>query len=261
MSFEAKKILIMGLPGAGKTTLAEVLVPRLNAVHFNADAVRSNINKDLGFSQEDRIEQARRMGWLCDRVIEAGGCAIADFICPTEQTRAAFGNAFVVWVDRVKKSQYADTNAMFEEPAQFDLRVGPDGTPAYWAEKICTKLLPTFDPKKPTALFLGRYQPFHDGHKRLIEEGLRRVGQVCIAVRDTHLTDDKNPLPFHAVKARIESALWQYRGRILVVEVPNITNVFYGRDVGYVVERLVLDETTERISATKIRRELAEPAG
>ncbi len=131
-----------------------------------------------------------------------------------------------------------------------------DGSPIYWAEKVCDKLLAKFDPKKPTALFLGRYQPFHDGHRKLIEEGLRRVGQVCIAVRDTHDIDEKNPLDFYAVKAQIESALWEHRGRILVVSVPNITNVFYGREVGYVVERLTLDEATESISATKIRREL-----
>jgi cytidyltransferase-like protein len=260
MTIDAKKILIMGLPGAGKTTLATLLVPRLNGVHFNADAVRANINKDLGFAHEDRIEQARRMGWLCDRVVEAGTYAIADFICPTKKTREAFGDAFIVWIDRIKTSRFPDTDKLFEPPERWDIRVGPEGTPTYWAEKVCDKLLPTFNPQAPTALFIGRYQPFHDGHKRLIEEGLRRVGQACIAVRDTYGTDAKNPLPFHAVKARIESALWQSRGRIKVVELPNITNVFYGRDVGYAVERLVLDEETEKISATRIRRELAEPA-
>jgi cytidyltransferase-like protein len=256
MTTQARKILIMGLPGAGKTTLAQALVPRLNAVHFNADAVRANINKDLGFTREDRIEQARRMGWLCDRAVDAGAYGVADFICPTAETRTAFGEAFVVWVDRLQESRFADTNAMFEPPPCYDVRVTQEGSPAYWAEKICEMLLPTFNPKKPTALFLGRYQPFHDGHKRLIEEGLQRVGQVCIAVRDTQGTDDKNPLDFQAVKARIEAALWPYRGRIAVVQVPNITNVFYGRDVGYVVERLTLDEATEQISATKIRREM-----
>lgn len=255
----AKKILIMGLPGAGKTTLANILVPRLNAVHFNADAIRANVNKDLGFAHEDRIEQARRMGWLCERVVEAGTYAIADFVCPTKQTRAAFGEAFVVWVDRIKKSRFPDTDALFEEPDYWDIRVTSDGTAAYWAEQICEKMLPTFNPRAPTALFIGRYQPFHDGHKKLIEEGLSRVGQVCIAVRDTFGTDAKNPLPFYAVKSRIQSALWQYRGRILVIQVPNITNVFYGRDVGYSIERLVLDQETERISATKIREALAPP--
>ena len=78
-------------------------------------------------------------------------------------------------------------------------------------------------------------------------------------MRDTQGTDEKNPFDFQTVKARIDAALWQYRGRFVVVPVPNISHVFYGRDVGYVVERLTLDETTERISATKVRRELAAP--
>jgi hypothetical protein len=93
----------MGLPGAGKTTLARVLAPCLNAVLFNADEVRANINKDLGFSEADRTEQARRMGWLTDQVVKAGGVGIADFICPTPDTRSAFlegGGAFVVWLNR-----------------------------------------------------------------------------------------------------------------------------------------------------------------
>jgi predicted kinase len=85
-----RKILIVGLPGAGKTTLALALAPMLKAVLFDADAVRANINCGLGYSLEDRIEHARRMGWLCDRVVEAGHTAIADFVCPTPETRAAY---------------------------------------------------------------------------------------------------------------------------------------------------------------------------
>ena len=77
---------------------------------------------------------------------------------------------------------------------------------------------------------------------------------MCIAIRDTHGIDDKNPLPFFAVKQRIEAALSAYAGRFVIVPLPNITNVFYGRDVGYAVERIVLDEATEAISATNVRR-------
>ena len=254
-----RKILIMRLPGAGKTTLAKALAPLLNAVVFNADAVRANLSRDLTFSHQDRIEHARRMGWMCDRVVEAGGTVIADFICPTVETRAAFGEAFIVWVDRIEAGRFEDTNRMFVAPQTFDLRVEPKGTPQFWAEQAFALLRPAFDPQKPTALFIGRYQPFHQGHQRLIEEGLRRVGQGCIAVRDTHGIDAKNPLPFFAVKQRIEAALSAYAGQFMVVPLPNITNVFYGRDVGYSVERIVLDEVTEAISATKIRRLAAAP--
>jgi cytidyltransferase-like protein len=248
-----RKILIMGLPGAGKTTLANALAPLINAVVFNADAVRANLSRDLGFSHEDRIEHARRMGWMCDRVVEAGGTVIADFICPTPQARTAFGDAFTIWVDRIQTGRFEDTNRMFVPPDRIDLHVGPEGTPQYWADQALSRLRPPFDPQKPTALFIGRYQPFHEGHQRLVEEGLRRVGQVCIAVRDTHGTDAKNPLPFFAVKQRIEVALSVHAGRFIVIPLPNITNVYYGRDVGYAVERIVLDQTTEAISATKVR--------
>jgi cytidyltransferase-like protein len=252
-----RKILIMGLPGAGKTTLATVLAPLLNAVVFNADAVRANLSRDLGFTHKDRVEHARRMGWICDRIAEAGGTVIADFICPTEETRAAFGEAFTIWADRITASRFEDTNRMFVPPSRFDVRVTAEGTPQYWAEQALSRLRPTFDPQKPTALFLGRYQPFHSGHQRLIEEGLRRVGQVCIAVRDTYGIDEKNPLPFFSVKQRIEIALSAHIGRFVVVPLPNITNVFYGRDVGYTVERIVLDESTEAISATHLRPSLS----
>ncbi len=250
----SRKILVMGLPGAGKTTFATALAPLLNAVVFNADAVRANLSRDLGFSHEDRVEHARRMGWMCDRVVEAGGTVIADFICPTPETRAAFGEAFTIWIDRISEGRFEDTNRMFVVPDKFDLRVGADGAPQFWAEQALARLRPSFDPQKPTALFIGRYQPFHPGHQRLIEEGLRRVGQVCIAVRDTHGIDDKNPLPFFAVKQRIEAALSAHVGRFVIVPLPNITNVFYGRDVGYHVERIVLDEATEQISATATRQ-------
>lgn len=254
-----KKILIMGLPGAGKTTLAKALAPRLNAVHYNADDVRANINKDLGFSQPDRIEQARRMGWLCDRVVEIGNYAIADFICPTSDTRSAFGagDAFVIWVDRIERGRFVDTNKIFQAPEHFDLRVIANGTPEYWAEQAAHLLRPVFDFKRPTALMLGRYQPFHEGHKALIVEAIQRVGQVCIAVMDTQGTDKKNPFSFEYVRSRIEHALRAYEGKFVVVLLPNVTNVFYGRDVGYKIERIDLDEQLQRVSATNERGKLA----
>ena len=135
-----RKILIMGLPGAGKTTLASCLAPRLQAVHFNADTVRANLCRDLGFSVEDRIEQARRMGWLCDQVVAAGGSAIADFVCPTAETQFAFGEAFVIWVDRIKEGRFPDTNRLFEPPTVCDLCVTREGSPHIWADLVVAEL-------------------------------------------------------------------------------------------------------------------------
>jgi GTPase SAR1 family protein len=251
-----RKILVMGLPGAGKTTLARILAARLCAVHYDADQVRANINQDLGFSPADRIEQARRMGWLCDRVVAANGIAIADFVCPLPETREAFGPAFTIWVDRIAESRFEDTNRLFTPPERYDLRVGAEGEPEYWAERIAAEILPTFDPKKPTALFVGRYQPFHDGHRALILEGMRRVGQVCVAVRDTGGTGANDPFAFEYVKARIEASLKDYAGRFTVVPLPNVTAVFYGRDVGYAVERIDLDAAVTGISATDLRKRM-----
>jgi hypothetical protein len=258
----ARKIIVFGLPGAGKTTLARTLAPLLCAVHFNADDVRREINRDLGFDYADRVEQARRMGWMCDVVVSAGHFAIGDLVCPTEETRTAFGPAFTVFVDTIAAGRYADTNAMFERPARADY-VASEKDAVLHAARIRDALqgeLVGFDWRRPTALFVGRYQPFHEGHRRLVLEGLARVGQACIAVRDTHGIDGANPFPFAVVRDRIAAMMSAELGRIAIVRLPNITNVFYGRDVGYAVERIDLPPDVERISATALRAQIIETA-
>lgn len=140
-----KKILIMGLPGSGKTTLAKALAPKLRAVHWNADAVRANINSHLGFTEADRIEQARRMGWLCDQVVAAGQIAIADFVCPTPQTREAFGDCITIWVDTIYKGRYEDTNKLFVPPTNYRWRVDTQNA-EFWSKAISEELEIEYNP-------------------------------------------------------------------------------------------------------------------
>ena len=112
-----------------------------------------------------------------------------------------------------------------------------------------------WDNKKPTAQMLGRWQPWHAGHQKLFEETLKRAEQVLIMVRDVQGVGD-NPFDFDTVKANIENALKDYEGKFKILLVPNITNICYGRGVGYKIEEIVLDHETQKISATEIRQKM-----
>jgi len=144
-------------------------------------------------------------------------------------------------------------NSPVVAPDAFGIRVAPEGSVEYWAEQVAGQLRPLFNTQRPTALFIGRYQPFHDGHRALIEEGLCRVGRACIAVRDTAGLDDKNPFSFEYVRTRIQHGLRAHEGRFTVMPLPNVTHVFYGRNVGYAVERIDLDVGLQAIAATQQR--------
>ena len=117
-----KKILVMGLPGAGKTTLAEKLKILLNAKWLNADQIRKKFN-DWDFSPEGRTRQAKRMSDLADKLIEEGFYVIADFICPTREAREIFKPQFIIWLDTIEKGRFDDTNQIFVSPEKYDLRV------------------------------------------------------------------------------------------------------------------------------------------
>jgi adenylylsulfate kinase len=116
------RILIMGLPGSGKTTLAKHLVPMLNAVWINADEVRK-LCDDWDFTPEGRTRQALRMWTYAEESIEQNRNVVADFVCPTEQTRKQFKADYTIWMDTIKEGRFEDTNKMFEAPTQYDFKV------------------------------------------------------------------------------------------------------------------------------------------
>ena len=124
----------MGLPGSGKTTLANELGPMLKAKRLNADEVRKEAN-DWDFSQEGRKRQSRRMADLALKLKEDGSHVVADFICPTPEARSLFPADFVIWVDTIKEGRFDDTNKMFVKPDKFDFHVTTQDA-KNWAPKI-----------------------------------------------------------------------------------------------------------------------------
>ena len=253
------KILIMGLPGSGKTTLASKLVPLIKAKWLNADEVRKKAN-DWDFSEEARKRQAKRMADLAEKHKKEGHHVVADFVCPTPEARKLFNSDYIVWMDTIDKGRFDDTNKMFVKPEKYNFRVSTKNA-ELWALQVADQIVEyKWDNKKPTAQMLGRWQPFHNGHYALFEEIIKKTGQVCIQVRDVHGVGD-NPFDFETVKYEITQRLEpNFKNRFKVILVPNISNICYGRGVGYKIEEIVLSEEIQKISATKIRKEMREKA-
>lgn len=240
-------VQIIGLPGAGKTTLAKALASRINAIMWNADRVRASIHADLGFGTADRIEHAWRMGWEAREMSDQGVNVIVDFICPTGQTRNAFGKPdCLIWVDRITEGRYLDTNILWEDPEDFDVRI-PFGLTVEEEIDLIFAQTDLVDWRAPHALMLGRFQPWHEGHEALYQEALTRTGRVSVGVRATSGLS-RDPLVYDDVRSRIPHPT--------VMQLPNITHVIYGRDVGYTIEQVHLAPEIEEISATVKRKEL-----
>jgi adenylylsulfate kinase len=253
-----RKILICGLPGAGKTTLAYALSQNLNAIVYDGDRVRE-LCLNFNFDNDSRLSQAKVMCEMCDNALLEGHTALASFVCPTSETRAAFwgdtprDDQFTVFVDRIAESAYPDTNAIFMPPAFPNYTVKFGSTVEESVADIMEMLADPLDWTAPTAVFIGRYQPFHQGHRALIEHGIRKYGQAWIGVREM-VRGPSNPYSYAAVEKAIHKALSpNHAGKFMVSPIPNVASVMYGRDVGYKVEEVRLSPTVEAISATKIR--------
>ena len=128
----------MGLPGSGKTTLANELAPMLNAKRLNADEVRKKAN-DWDFSNEGRQRQAKRMAEFATNLKKEGNYVVADFICPTPEARNLFHADYIIWVDTIKEGRFEDTNKMFVNPDKYNFHVTSQDA-KNWAPKILKEI-------------------------------------------------------------------------------------------------------------------------
>ena len=128
----------MGLPGAGKTTLANELATLIKSKRLNADEIRRAAN-DWDFSEEGRKRQAKRMSDEALKLKSEGNDVIADFICPTPAARSVFPADYIVWVDTIKKGRFDDTNRMFVKPEKYDFHVTTQDAKV-WAPKIAKEI-------------------------------------------------------------------------------------------------------------------------
>ena len=175
--------------------------------------------------------------------------------------RNNFKADWTIWVDTINQGRFEDTNKVFTPPAQYDFRITEQKS-EQWGEFIAAHILddrrrPVFDWQKETVQMLGRWQPWHEGHRKLFERALAKTGQVVIQIRDCQGWNGSNPFAANQVKEFISRDLDPlYQGQYEVQLVPNIVNITYGRDVGYKIEQESFDDATHAISATKIRKEM-----
>jgi hypothetical protein len=274
-----QRILIMGLPGSGKTHMAEALkkyleqqgnmdmcsaemlpITGLNArvTWFNADDVRRKYN-DWDFSKEGRIRQSIRM--LEFALASSTEYVICDFVAPIPEMRNNFKADWTVWMDTIEEGRFEDTNRMFVPPEVYDFRVAEQNAEK-WAEFIGNHIIenrrrPRFDWQKETVQMLGRWQPWHTGHRALFDRLIQRTGQVCIMIRDCQGWQGSNPFAIDQVKLAIRRDLDPlYQGQYEIQVVPNITHIGYGRGVGYTMEEEKFDESITSISGTAIRKSM-----
>lgn len=279
-----KKILIMGLPGAGKTYFAERLKKFLEenskvsqmplerlcqhevaplywdakVKWFNADEVRKSYN-DWDFSKEGRVRQSLRMAEFALK--SSADFVICDFVAPFPEMRHNFKADWTIWIDTIDEGRYEDTNKAFVKPEVYDFRITEQDANK-WIGFVGNYILenkrrPKFDWQKETVQMLGRWQPWHAGHRALFDRAVAKTGQVVIQIRDCRGWQGSNPFAIEQVKSFIRRDLDpKYQGQYEIQVVPNIVNITYGRDVGYKIEQEVFDEATHSISATKIRKKL-----
>jgi adenylylsulfate kinase-like enzyme len=254
-------IHIFGMTNTGKTTLANELKERLDSVEIiDADDYRLTLNKDLGFSPEDRIENVKRLKEVAKQ--SQASVKVICAITPYEVMRDS--NCYNVFLhcpldilkerDSVKQiyskpDNVAGVHFPFETPTIPHLQLDT----SILSTEECVDSILSYVKAIPKAFFIGRWQPFHKGHEWLINQKLEKGVPVLIGVRDI-LPDKQNPFTT-AQTINIINTLYEGKA-VKTIVLPDIESVNYGRNVGYEINEFIPPEDIKQISATFIRNNI-----
>lgn len=284
-------VQLTGLSGAGKTTIANNVRGELEALGYKVEVIdgdeyRKVLCKDLGFSREDRLENIRRLGFVGQTLAKNSVIVILAAINPYEEARQELRQSSnlvrTVWIDcdldtlidrdvkglyrrallpendPDKLSNLTGVNDPFDVPQDADLVIKTNyETVEESSERLLNFILANIGSEKASsvrrAMFVGRWQPFHNGHKWLIGQKLDKGIPVLIAVRDV-VPDQKNPLTTQQTVAILRNTYEDHDVEIIVI--PDIESVNFGRDVGYEINEFVPPDDIKTISATEIRESI-----
>ncbi|HMT08539.1 MAG TPA: adenylyl-sulfate kinase [Pyrinomonadaceae bacterium] len=284
-------IQLTGLSGSGKTTIANNVRDELVSLGYKVEVIdgdeyRKALCKDLGFSREDRLENIRRLGFVGQTLAKNGVIVILAAINPYEAARQAIKETSsivrTVWIDcdletliaRDVKGLYkrallpksdpdrlpnlTGVNDPYDVPENADLVIKTnEESVEESSERLLNFVLANIQIEKSEpvrrAMFVGRWQPFHNGHQWLIAQKLDKGVPVLIAVRDV-VPDERNPLTTRQTVAILKNA---YEGKdVEIIVIPDIESVNFGRDVGYEINEFVPPDDIKTISATEIRESI-----
>jgi len=238
-------IWLTGQSGAGKTTVAKELQKELDCVILDGDEMRKSISLNAGFSREDRAEHNLRVARLA-KILAKQKTVIVSVIAPISKVREQIDDiCSPTWI-YIKRTIPEREGHFYEEPSNYYFTVDHNKISVKQSVEEIREYIGII--KDKYSVFIGRWQPLHDGHKALFNKVKEEGKKIAIGIRDTPI-NESNP---YSVNERIDMIKEQVPDAEVFV-MPDLEEIVYGRGVGWGIREVHLDKKTEAISATKIR--------
>jgi cytidyltransferase-like protein len=237
-----KIVWLTGHSGSGKTTIAKSLQTEWPCIILDGNEMRPSISEGAGFSEDDRAEHNYRVARLAKTLAKQMN-VVVSVIAPIKEVRDNIQGVQWIWV---KRNIQPKEGHFYEVSKDYPILDCDNWTIEECVTRI--KAIIGIPRKKTYSLFPGRWQPLHKGHLALFEKVRKEGKSIAIGIRDTEIDKD-NPLTPGQRLVMIKRAAPD----ALVFIMPDISEVCYGRDVGWGIREIRFDEKTEAVSASKIR--------